>query len=498
LAYRTGKAGHDNEEPAVRISTTPKIRRAVALIAIGTLACAGIALGVDPTGALEEEELSAGALTVARFDEHAFDQAPNGLPYKVQEKFMRGRHHFNQRWVQFPSIGGDWGLGPTFITNKCVACHVRAGRGMPPEKPDEQVMAVLVRISIPGENEHGGPKPHPAYGDQIQNQGLMGQDRDDTFLGDRVPPEAEVFIDWETSKVAFGDGEVVELRKPKVRWGKLWFGPIGDDTMMSLRMAQPIQGLGLLEAVPEEAILRIAEEQKALGFNGRPNWVRDDINKKTSLGRFGWKANQPSVGQQIAGAYSGDLGVTSDLYPAMNCPPPQTDCEYQPPGNQPELIENDWNEITFWEQALAVPARRNVKDPRFKQGEKLFVEAKCSVCHVPELKTAEKVPHLKMLENQKVRAYTDLLLHDMGEGLADNRPDFKAGGRDWRTQPLWGLGLAKTVLGTEYAPMLHDGRARNATEAILWHGGEAGVSRDAFSRMSKIDRDALLFYLESI
>lgn len=477
---------------------SPKTRRWTVVVALGTLACAGVAMGVDPTGALEEEELSAGALTVAKFDEHAFDQAPAGMGYQPLQKFMRGRHHFNQRWVQFPSIGGDWGLGPTFITNKCVTCHVRAGRGAPPEKPDEQVMAVLVRLSIPGETEHGGPKPHPAYGDQIQNQGLMGQDRDDTFLGERVTPEAEVFLDWETSTVALADGEQVELRKPKVRWGKLWFGPLGDDTMISLRMAQPIQGLGLLEAVPEETILKLAEEQKALGFNGRPNWVRDDINKKTSLGRFGWKANQPSVGQQIASAYAGDLGVTSDLYPEQNCPGPQTDCAYQPPGNQPELIESDWNEITFWEQGLAVPARRNVKDPKFKQGEKLFVEAKCSVCHVPELRTAAKVPHFKMLEDQKVRAYTDLLLHDMGEGLADNRPDFKAGGRDWRTQPLWGLGLAKVVLGTGATPMLHDGRARNATEAILWHGGEAEVSKETFRKMPKADRDALLFYLESI
>lgn len=477
---------------------SPKIRRATLTVAIGTLACAGVALGVDPTGALEDEELSAGALTVAKFDEHAFDQAPNGMGYKPLEKFMRGRHHFNQRWVQFPSIGGDWGLGPTFITNKCVNCHVRAGRGAPPEKPDEQVMAVLVRLSIPGETEHGGPKPHPAYGDQIQNQGLMGQDRDDTFLGDRVPPEAEVFLDWETSTVTMADGEQVELRKPKVRWGKLWFGPLSDDTMISLRMAQPIQGLGLLEAVPEETILKIAEEQKALGFNGRPNYVRDDINKKTSLGRFGWKANQPSVGQQIASAYAGDLGVTSDLYLEQNCPGPQTDCAYQPPGNQPELIESDWLEITFWEQGLAVPARRNVKDPKFKHGEKFFVQAKCSVCHVPELRTAASVPHFKMLENQKVRAYTDLLLHDMGEGLADNRPDFKAGGRDWRTQPLWGLGLTKIVLGTGATPMLHDGRARNATEAILWHGGEAEASRAAFMNMPKADREALLFYLESI
>jgi CxxC motif-containing protein (DUF1111 family) len=475
---------------------TPRIHWAAA-VAISTLACAGVAFGLDPAGALEEDELSAGRLTVARFDEHAFDQAPAEMPYQTLQRFLRGRHHFNQRWVQFPSLGGDWGLGPTFITNKCVTCHVRAGRGAPPGKPDEQLMSVLLRISIPGENAHGGPKPHPVYGDQIQNQGLMGQDRDDTFLGERVVPEAEIFLDWETSTVALADGEQVELRKPKLRWGKLWFGPIGDDTLFSLRMAQPIQGLGLLEAVPDETILKLADEQKKIGFNGHPNWVRDDINNRTALGRFGWKANQPSVGQQIAAAYAGDIGVTSALYLEQNCPGPQVDCAAQPPGNQPELIDSDWNEVTFWEQGLAVPARRNVKDPQFRRGHEVFVEAKCAVCHVPELRTADKVPHLDLLENQKVRAYTDLLLHDMGEGLADGRPDFKATGRDWRTQPLWGLGLAGVVSGGG-TPMLHDGRARNATEAILWHGGEAEVSRNAFRGLSKADRTALLFYLESI
>lgn len=152
---------------------------ALPLVAAGVIAAGGL-------DGLSEEERSAGVLTVARFDEHAFDQAPEGMPYRELQTFLRGRHHFNQRWVQFPSIGGDWGLGPTFITNKCVACHERAGRGFPPETATEDPLALLMRVSIPGEGPHGGPNPHPHYGDQIQNQGMMGQDRDDTFLGDRV------------------------------------------------------------------------------------------------------------------------------------------------------------------------------------------------------------------------------------------------------------------------------------------------------------------------
>ncbi|MEI7967413.1 MAG: di-heme oxidoredictase family protein [Betaproteobacteria bacterium] len=461
----------------------------LAILAVG----GAIAVAADE---LPEDTLSAGSYTVARFDRGAFSEPVPGLPYREHERFLRGRHHFQQRWVQFPSLGGDWGLGPTYITNRCTGCHVEAGRGRPPEAPGEQPVSLLLRISVPGVDAHGGPLPHPHYGDQIQNQGLMGQDRDDTFLGDRVPPEAEVFLDWETREVAFADGETVPLRRPRIRFGRLWFGDLGDSTLMSLRLAQPIHGLGLLEVVPEETILAIAEAQRRIGFNGRPNYVRDDILQREALGRFGWKANQPSLAQQIASAYAGDLGVTSSLYPAMNCPPVQKDCAGQPPGNQPELIDSDWQEILFWEQALAVPARRNTTDPLFRRGEQLFAEARCAVCHVPELVTAREVPHLKAAAAQKIRAYTDLLLHDMGDDLADGRPDFRAGGRDWRTQPLWGLGLSQVVSGS--TALLHDGRARTIPEAILWHGGEALASREAFRRMPRADREALIRFLESI
>ena len=467
-------------------------RAAFALI---PLAAAG-ALSAAIVEGIDDDALSAGTFTIARFDADSFAEPAPVLTYRQQQKFLRGRHHFNQNWVQFPSLGGDWGLGPTFITDRCSACHVKAGRGAPPESADQQAMSLLVRLSVPGEGAYGGPKPHPVYGDQIQNRGLMGQDRDATFLGERVFPEVDVYIDWEESTVAFDDGEKVLLRKPKIRWGKAWFGPIGPEAMTSLRMAQPIQGLGLIEAVPEATILALAEQQKSLGFNGRPNRVRDDINNTMAIGRFGWKANQPSVKQQIAAAFAGDLGVTSSLYPDMNCPGPQTDCAAQAPGNQPELIDSDWEELTFWELALAVPARRNVTDPQFQRGEKLFAEAQCAVCHVPQLTTADTFPVLPQLAKQTFRAYTDLLLHDMGEGLADGRPDFLAGGRDWRTQPLWGIGLSQTVSGSNH--FLHDGRARSITEAILWHGGEAEGAKEKFRRMGKAEREALVRFLEGV
>ena len=232
------------------------------------------------------------------------------------------------------------------------------------------------------------------------------------------------------------------LRKPRLRVEKLNFGPLGPDVMYSLRIALPTFGLGLLEAVSEADILAIAERQKSQGVNGRPNYVWDAIGKRTALGRFGWKSNQPSIKQQIAAAALGDLGVTSPIFDKENCPPVQVDCAYQPPGNHPELVEVNWDELEFWTQALAVPARRNVGDADFRSGERLFAEAKCAVCHVPEMK-AGALPGLPQIEGQVFRPYTDLLLHDMGEELADGRPDFKAGPRDWRTPPLWGLGLSQ-------------------------------------------------------
>lgn len=465
---------------------------------VASLACLAMT-GVVAVAAVEELDpatLSAGAFTLARFDTQAYSEPAPVLDHRQFQKFMRGRHHFNQPWVVFPSLGGDWGLGPTFISDRCSGCHVKAGRGNVPSRPDEQILSVLARISIPGEGEHGAPKPHPNYGDQLQNQGLMGQNRDSTFLGDRVPGEVALFLDWEERTVTLADGETVQLRRPKLRMEKLNFGELGPEVMYSLRIAQPVFGLGLLEAVTEETILAAAQRQKALGFNGRPNRVHDDIHNRTALGRFGWKANQPSVKQQIAAAFHGDLGVTSPIYGNENCPPIQTACAAQPPGNNPELVDANWEELEFWTLALAVPARRNVQDAQFQRGERLFSEAKCAVCHVPEMKTAEQFPAFKQLADQTFHAYTDLLLHDMGEELADGRPDFQAGGRDWRTQPLWGLGLSKTVNGS--TAMLHDGRARTVPEAILWHGGEAAVSREAFRNMPKADRDALVKFVESI
>jgi CxxC motif-containing protein (DUF1111 family) len=462
---------------------------AIALIA----ACSLTAVFADE-GA--QRALSAGGFTVMRADAKSYTEPAPVLTLKQHQQFLFGRNVFQRKWAAVVSLNGDWGLGPTFIASQCSECHAGDGRGNVPGARDQQLVSMLVRISIPGEDEHGAPRAHPNYGDQIQNRGMDGHDVDTAYGAGPIPPEADVFVDWEEQTVTLPDGEAVRLRKPKLIIERLNFGPLGDDTMTSLRIAQPVYGLGLLDALPEKTILALAEQQKAQGMAGHPNYVWDVAAKRTVLGRYGWKANQPTLRQQIAAAALGDMGVSSNMFPDQNCPPVQTACRRELPGNNPELADVEIDAVELWLRGLAVPARRNVDDAQVMRGEKLFEQAQCSVCHVPTLKTADKFPAMPQLANQTFHAYTDLLLHDMGEGLADGRPDFKAGPAEWRTPALWGLGLSATVNGSTV--MLHDGRARNATEAILWHGGQATASREAFRNMQRADREALLRFLDSI
>jgi len=462
------------------------------LLPVLLLAAGGFAAGGD---AIDDATLSAGSFTIRRFDRQAFSEPAPVLTLKQRQTFMVGRNVFNRQWASVNSLNGDWGLGPTFIADRCSACHVNSGRGVPPQSSDEQLLSMLVRLSIPGSGEHGGPKPHPHYGDQIQNRSLDGRSVDLAYAGTPVPNEADLFLDWEEHTVAFADGETVLLRKPKLRIENLKFGELGDGTMLSLRMAQPLVGIGFLEAVPEEALLAIAQKQRALNFNGRPNRVWDAVHKRMALGRFGWKANVPSLKQQIAAAALGDMGVNSNLFPEQNCPPVQVVCSKQLPGNFPEIIDHEIDAVELWLQGLAVPARRDVADSGVKRGAELFAGAQCAVCHVPELRTG-RFSNLPQLSDQVFHAYTDLLLHDMGEELADGRPDFAAGPRDWRTPALWGLGLSQTVSGS--TAMLHDGRARNVSEAILWHGGEAESAREAFRNMTRQERADLVRFVEAI
>jgi CxxC motif-containing protein (DUF1111 family) len=231
------------------------------------------------------------------------------------------------------------------------------------------------------------------------------------------------------------------------------------------------------------------------GISGRVNHVWDVEHREVRVGRFGWKANQPSLRQQNAGAFRGDIGITSDLFPEEDCPPAQAECRAAPSGGAPELDAWKLEQVTFYTRMLAVPARRDVDHPEVLRGRRLFRELRCASCHVPRHETGT-MPDAPELSGQTVFPYTDLLLHDMGPELADDRPDFEATGREWRTPPLWGLGLVRTV--NRHTRFLHDGRARSLEEAILWHGGEAEHSRERFRDLSAPERAALLRFLESL
>jgi CxxC motif-containing protein (DUF1111 family) len=434
---------------------------------------------------LPADPRSGGDFTVGYTGQEAYAQPGPTLDREQVLLFEQGGEVFAQRWVVAPSPFGLWGRGPLSNGEVCTDCHAGNGRGRPPLTSEEPIRSMLVRLSIPGRDVHGGPVPDPAYGDQLQFEGVLG----------KVPAEGEVHLRWRNTMVVLEDGETVALRAPAVEFRGLTFGPIGAQTMHSLRGAPPVFGFGLLEAVPDEALLVIAEQQRHLGFAGRPNQVWDRSKQITVAGRFGLKANQPSLRQHIASAFLADLGVTSALFPEESCTGVQSQCRAMPPGRQPELQEHQLDALLFHIRALAVPARRNVDDPQVRRGERLFAQLQCAVCHVPTLATGE-FPALPQLGRQTIHPYTDLLLHDMGEGLADGRPDFEAGPRDWRTPPLWGLGLSERVNGNGF--LLHDGRARNVSEAILWHGGEAQRSRDAFARLPRVERDALVVFMLSL
>ena len=433
----------------------------------------------------------------------AYMQPLEELTPEQTERFRTGEKAFMTSWVVFPQLNipnwnymspavpmMEWGLGPTFLANACAACHVQAGRGRTSEAKNAPLVQQLLRLSLPGTTAHGGPRPHPNYGGQLQIYDVLVTDKNHIRQG-----EADLFVDWLPLTVSLADGTLVELREPGIRIENLNFGPLGDEVMTSLRNTPAIFGLGYLEAVSDKDILRMARAQRRKGLKGRVNQVRDDVNDKIAIGRLGWKANQPGVRQQLAAAFLNDMGVTSSVYPKQNCPPVQEGCRAMLPGDKIELREQMLDDLSFWVMALEAPEQRDRDQPSVKRGEKLFAQAKCASCHVPELRTGE-FPAIPQLSKRRFRAYTDLLIHDMGDGLADGRPDFKAGARDWRTAPLWGIGLSKQVNGS--TNLLHDGRARNVLEAILWHGGEAQASRDRFARLTKEQRDDLIAFVNSL
>jgi CxxC motif-containing protein (DUF1111 family) len=454
----------------------------VAACAMLVAACSGDQAAPASVPALEDLSRSGGAATVDGNVNNAFGQSLPGLDREQRRAFNVGNNFFNDNWVTAPaSTEGRDGLGPLFNAQSCSSCHQFDGRGAPPESVTDPQRGLLIRLSVRGPD---GVMPDPVYGGQLQDRAING-----------VAAEGSIVITTEEIQGFYADGTPYTLQRPEYSIDNLGYGPLAEGVMLSPRIAPAVFGMGLLEAVPERVIRSSADPDDADGdgISGRIN-IALDADGNEVVGRFGWKASVATVEQQNAGAFHGDIGVTTPLRPEETCSPAQVECLAAPDGGQPEVDAEKLDRVTFYTRSLAVPARRDVGSEDTTAGEQSFASLGCASCHSPTMTTGES--DLADLSNQTIRPYTDLLLHDMGEALADGRPDGLATGREWRTAPLWGIGLVDDVNG--HTRFLHDGRARSLEEAILWHGGEAEASRQAFVALPADQRRQLLIFLESL
>ncbi|MEZ4804343.1 MAG: di-heme oxidoredictase family protein [Bacteroidia bacterium] len=428
----------------------------------------------------DQEWLSGGMQTFFDASNGGFDHMFVGMDERQEQNHEVGDKAFDATFVTAPALINT-GLGPLYNNVSCASCHVSDGRGAPP-KPGEALSSMLFRLSIPGSNPHGGPNPVPGFGGQLQPRAIAGKSK-----------EALVNISYTEIAGTYGDGSSFSLRKPEYTLTDPYM-TLPANVMVSPRVAPPAFGLGLLEAISEGDLLINADEYdtNSDGISGKANRVWDVLSQSFTIGRFGWKAGQPSLIQQSAGAYNEDMGITNFVFPVENS---FAQSQYDGLDDETELTDSLLHAVTFYMQTLGVPARRNVRDEIVKEGKRLFNAIGCASCHVAKQKTKVNVT-FPALSNQTIFPYTDLLLHDMGEGLADNRPEFLADGYEWRTPALWGIGLTKKINGHTF--FLHDGRARNLSEAILWHGGEGETSKEKYRNLTATERHAVLKFLESL
>jgi len=458
----------------------------------------------DFTKAENFELLPGGAGTTKKLvNRDIFSQFSANLSFADQDRFNLGNGFFTKLWVAAPaSTQASDGLGPLFNSRACQNCHLKDGRGHPPMGADDDGVSMFLRLSVPPHtaaerqliaSDDQNVIPEPTYGTQLQNFAVAG-----------LKAEGQMTVTYTDLPVTLGDGSVVTLRAPHYGIADLGFGPMADDVMLSPRMAPPMIGLGLVEAIAEQDILAHADPDDSDhdGISGRANWVKSLETGKLELGRFGWKDGAPSIRTQAAEAFAGDIGIATPLNnkPYGDCTAAEADCLKLPTGEQAQLGVSEAPDpildlVTFYSQNLAVPARRDIADPAVLRGKQAFYEAGCTGCHTPKFVTSRDATN-EGQRFQLIWPYSDFLLHDVGPGLADNRPEAQAIGSEWRTAPLWGIGLTQTVSGNTF--FLHDGRARSLTEAILWHGGEAQKSRDAFAALPSAARNDLLAFLGSL
>jgi len=461
-----------------------------------------IGYGDADMGYLEKElpeSLSAGDLTHFHSKEKAFEQEAPNLPWGLSAAFDRGDGIFERPYAPAERPGFSYnadGLGPIFNNVSCESCHVGDGRAKPPAGPHEMLNGGFIRVSVPGTGPYGKPLSPKGYGHQIGDRAIDG-----------VKPEAKARINWLEHSGTFPDGTEYSLREPEFLLTELAYGEMPKDAVFELRMAPPVHGLGLLEAIPEETILAWADpnDENGDGISGRPNYVWDLERGGKIMGRFSWKANAFDIRQQSADAAYNDMGVNNLLFlyrhddqskshkSRQNCEPEQRACLKATDSLDYELNPAQLADVTTYLQLLGVVYRRNMDDPNVQKGEELFHQSGCESCHKSLVMTGEH--ELARLENQLIRPYTDLLLHDMGKGLSGRR-DYEATKQEWRTAPLWGIGVTETVNGhTNY---LHDGRARNVEEAILWHGGEAEAAKQNYMRLTKKERQLLINFINNL
>ncbi len=447
----------------------------------------------------------------------SYSKPSSNLTASRKGHFFIGNAFFRQPWVIAPaSTDSRDGLGALFNVAACQSCHVKDGRGHAPMTSDDDADSLLIRLAMPATTDEQRQQlqnsliekvVHPMYGGQLQDRGIQG-----------VPAEARIAVQWVDKPVTFADGHIETLRAPTFNLTKPGYGAFDDDLMVSPRVALPMIGLGLLEQIPDEAIKKQAVDNKNRtngDISGKFNWVMDPQTGKAALGRFGWKAGQTKLITQNQSAFNEDMGLTSNIRPHESCMPTQTACmnattgaDEQGNGKSPVEVNDEVAKfVEFYTRNLAVPHRRNADDKLVLAGKKRFYDMGCQSCHTPRYQLPKTDDDHLEQHGQVIYPYTDLLLHDMGDDLADRtiagklpakdiQVEFLANSYEWRTPALWGVGLAQTV--DPQATFLHDGRARTLMEAVLWHGGEAQKQQQKVLKLDKQGRTELNAFLQSL
>lgn len=441
----------------------------------------------------QSSELKPGGEATGRLNYRTFIMPVENVPRMAQLDFWDGFSFFRDPWVASPSITKDRdGLGPLFNARSCKTCHADGGRGRPSKHGEIAEPALLFRFL-----QANASKGDSRYGGQLQPLAIrLSHEK----LTKPVQGEAQVRVFYEEITGHYDDGETYTLRKPRYELGNLAYGPLDKGTYLSARYAPAIYGMGLLDAISGSDLLKLEDinDRDGDGISGKYNRVTDAVSGEKRIARFGFKGLHTTLEQQVAGAFVNDIGITNPIFKEETCLAHQVACLQGASIDPVHVLDipKKLHDLTvYMSQLVAVPPARDLQSRKAKQGRMLFYKLQCQQCHTPSF-TTDTSYELKALAGQTIWPYTDLALHDMGEGLADKGIENQALGSEWRTPPLWGIGLQHRVQG--FSAFLHDGRARTIEEAVLWHGGEAKPHQQAFKLLTKPQRDALLYFLEQI